>query len=148
MAQYQLQVKDSEEKVQQIKKLNPDEAQEMLGVHIAPNGDCKVQFEHLMKKATEYGERIQTCYTYRHEAWLGLTTMALKSIEYSLPATTFTEQECDKIMWQLLKHFLPKSGINRYIKRDVLYAPITLQGLGLKNLYITQGLSHINDIVE
>lgn len=92
----------------------------MLGVFISPDGKGTTQFEHLLHKATYFGERICTCYTYRHEAWLGLSTMAMKSIKYSLPATKFMETECDQIMCQLLKHFLPKNGINCYIKRYLL----------------------------
>ena len=91
----------------------------MLGVYIAPDGNCSKQFESMMQKATEYSERIKTCYTYRHEAWLALTTMAMKSIDYALPATTLTESECDQIMWRLLKSFLPKSGVNRYIVQNM-----------------------------
>ena len=70
--EYQISVKDSENNLQQIQRLNSDEAQEMLGVYISPNGDNKCQYEHLLKKAIDLGERIRTCYTYRHEAWLGL----------------------------------------------------------------------------
>ena len=71
-----------------------------------------------------------------------------KAIEYPLPALTLSEEECQLIMWIILKEYLPKSGINQYIKWDVLYGKKELQGLGLKNLFLTQGLSHVNDIVN
>ena len=140
--------KDADEKLHEIKRLDCSEAQEMLGVHIAPDGSSKAQLKVLTEKARDYAERLRICHTYRHEAWLGLTTIATKSIEYCLPATTLSEKECDSIMWILLKEFLPRSGVNRFVKRDVLYAPISLQGLGLKNLYMTQGLNHVCDIIE
>ena len=145
---YSIKAKDADEKIHTIQLLESDEAQEMLGVHLAPDGNNKKQFEEMMKKATEYSERMRTGYVHRHEAWLGLTSMATKSLEYCLPATTLSESQCNQIMWKLIQSFLPKSGINRYIKRDVLYSPVSLQGLGLKNLYILQGLYHINDIIE
>lgn len=51
-------------------------------------------------------------------------------------------------MWNALKVYLPKSKINRYIKREVLYGTIGSQGFGLKNLFLSQGISHIVRIVE
>ena len=63
-------------------------------------------------------------------------------------ATTFNEKECDQIMWLILEQFLPRSGINRYICHDILYAPVKLQGLGLKDLHISQGLHHVCNIIE
>lgn len=56
------------------------------------------------------------------EAWIALTTVAMKSIEYCLPATMFTKKECQEIMWILIESFAPKVGINCYIKHDVIYA--------------------------
>ena len=51
-------------------------------------------------------------------------------------------------MWNLIKEFIPRIGINRYIKRDVLYGLPSVQGLGLKDIYLTQGISHIVEIIE
>ena len=69
-------------------------------------------------------------------------------MEYPLPALTLTENECEEVMWILIQTFLPRSGINRNIKRDVLYGDIQVQGLGLKSLYLTQGIAHVGDIIE
>ena len=74
--------------------------------------------------------------------------MVMKSLEYPLPACTLTETQCDAIMWKVRKVFLPKAGINRNLKKEVVYGPQAQQGLGLKNLYYTQGIKHLNDIIE
>ena len=145
---YLLTAKDANDTVQPLPLLQPDEAQEMLGVFISPSGENKAQVNSLMKKAKEYSDKVRTCPTFRHEAWIGLTNVAMKSLDYCLPATTLTKAECDNITWQLLKAFLTKSGINRFIKRDVLFASVGAQGLGLKNLFLTQGISHISDLIE
>lgn len=39
-------------------------------------------------------------------------------------------------------------GICRYFSRDVLYAPIKFQGLGLKNIYIMMGLLRVDLIAS
>ena len=139
---------DADNNRQSIQKLHVSEAQEMLGVYIAPDGNNDVQYEHLIARTKQLGDKMRTTYCYNHEAWIGLTTIAMKSIEYCLPATTLSKVQCDNIMWQLIKEFLPRAGINRYIKRDILYANHTIQGLGLKSLYLTQGISHIAELIE
>ena len=133
---------------QEIKYLRPYEAQEMLGVYIAPDGNCDVQYGHLLDRARQLADKMRTTPCYQHEAWLGLTSIAMKSIEYCVPATTLSKEQCDTIMWQLIKEFLPKAGINRYIKRDIMYACPEITGLGLKSLYLTQGISHVAELIE
>lgn len=140
--------KDAQDEVHSIKYLEPSEPQEMLGVFIFPDGNCKEQKRQLMLKAEKYGELLLTSQIYKHEAWIGLNSMALKLIEYALPATTLSKKDCNEIMWKLIKNFLPLAGINRYIKRDVLFALPDSQGLGLKNIYLTQGISHVCEIIE
>ena len=51
-------------------------------------------------------------------------------------------------MWQLIKEFLPRTAINRYIKRGILYVCPEFTGLGLKSLYLTQGISHVAEFIE
>ena len=145
---YKLEAVDENEKLQCLRYLPPDTSQEMLGVFLTPDGNNREQVKQLKLRASSIAELIRTKHVYRHEAWLALTTMAIKSIEYCLPATTLSYEECKEIMWIMIKDFLPKSGVNRYIKRDVLYALTGSQGLGLKDIYLTQGISHVNEIIE
>ena len=120
----------------------------MLGVFLAPDGNNRRQKKYLKKKMNKLGEYIRTGHVNRKEAWISLNLIAMKSLEYALPAMTFTESECNELMWPLLKEFLPKSGINRHVKRDVLYATYNAQGLGVKNPYVIQGVAHIVDITD
>ena len=83
----------------------------------------------------------------RHEAWTALTAVALKSIEYGLPALTLPQKDCTKIMWPLLQGYLPKLGLNCHFPRDVLYGTVDKNGVGLKNIFLTQGINHICSVV-
>ncbi len=132
----------------ELQHLPSDKAQTMLGVELAPDGNNDAQFKKLKQKAEQLGEHIRTGYLEHSEAWLALRTMAMKSIEYPLPASTLSAEQLNKIMWPILRTYLPKSGVNRRIPRTVLYGPIHLQGLGLHNPYHTQGASHIVDLIE
>ena len=131
-----------------MKMKQSNEALKMLGVHLAPDGNQKEQFRYMYKKALQFGEYMRCGSVKRDESFLALKSIAMKSIEYPLPATSLSEKQLSSIMWQILQHYLPKSGINRYIPRDVLYAPLTYQGLGVQNPFIIQGCKHIHDMVE
>ena len=74
--------------------------------------------------------------------------IAMKTLEYTLPAMTLTQEQYTSIMSPLLKYFLPQMGLNRNIPRDLLYAPKEVQGLDVKSPYIVQGIHHVSDILE
>ena len=67
----------------------------------------------------------------------------LCTLVYPLPATTFTAQECLKIMRPILNAGLPRSGIVRSFPRAVVHGPIGVQGLGIPDLYVCQGAAHM-----
>ena len=81
--------KDNSKDNHKIKYFKPNEAQEMLSVYIVPDGNKKAQVEHLKVRVRFYADVIRTISIYKTEAWIALTTMAFKSIEYCLPVTQF-----------------------------------------------------------
>ena len=140
--------RDSTNVRRDLKYLDPSMAQEMLGVFLAPDGNNKKQIEEFKKKTVKIGEMIRSGHLDKNEAWTAMNTVAIKSIEYALPALTLTEKDCISVMWPLLKALLPKAGISRTIKRSVLYGTSERQGMGVKNIYHTQGNSHVISIIE
>lgn len=139
---------DADNKKQEINVISSSQAEKMLGVFLAPDGNDQRQIDYLMDKSIHLGECIRAGHVQKHEAWISLQTMAMKSIEYPLPALNLSEEQLKTIMWPILRNFLPKSGINRYVKRDILYGTPELQGFGLKNPYLLQGIKHVSDMVE
>ena len=115
---------------------------------LSPNGSNDRQVEEYIKKTTHLGELVRMGHLDSKDSWTALTSVALKSIEYGLPALTMTEGQCTKIMWPLLKGYLPKSGINHHFPRDVLYGQVDQFRVGLKNIYLTQCISHVVNIVH
>lgn len=141
-------VNDHQGNREQLQCLGPTEAKEMLGVHLAPDGSNDVQVSKMLEKAHKAAEMIRTSNVQPHEVWLGLTTMTMKALEYPLSATTLSEKQCNTVMRPILNAFLPKAEINRNFPFAVLYGTIASQGLGLKSLYLTQGITHVMDIME
>ena len=132
----------------QMNKLSPDTAKEMLGVYLAPDGNNMQQKLIMTEKMNKFSEYIRTGHVTRHEAWICLNMITLKSLVYALPAMTLTEKEYKEIMKPVFRQFLPKIGINSNIKRELVYFPLNVQGLNITNPYILQGTAHIKDICE
>ena len=147
-APFNMTVKNAENNREQVTLLPPHKAKEMLGVNLSPDGNNSDQLEVIKEKMRVYSEYIRVGHVNRYEAWTSLTKIAMKSFEYCLPAMTLTEEECKEVMKPVLKQFLPKAGINRNVKRDLLYAPSCVQGFNLQDPFITQGVAHIKDIAE
>ena len=79
--------------VEPLEYLDPDEGKKMLGVYLTPNGSNEIQIKKMEEKIINMIEHVRTGHLQRHEAWIALTTMTLKSLEYALPALTLTEEE-------------------------------------------------------
>ena len=110
----ELTCKDKNGRSQHLTYISPDKAKEMLGVFLAPDGNNHQQVKTMIEKTKYFGELVRTGHLDRNETWKSLTAVAIKSLEYPLPALTLSEDECTKIMWPLLQAYLPKAGINRH----------------------------------
>jgi Reverse transcriptase (RNA-dependent DNA polymerase) len=119
------------------------EATKALGIYFAPDGNMKAQVEYLTNKARTWAEQIRCGFLRRQEAWYSLTTCIMKSIDYSLPATTMTFQETESIMKPILSTGLSKSGICQKISRNVVYSSTKYQGFGITHPFFTQGATKL-----
>ena len=141
-------IKDKDDVRGPLTYVKPDEAKEMLGVFLSPDGNNAKQVQILREKAQNLARQIRKIFLSHDETLTALNAVAMKSIEYPLPATTFSNKDCKSIMAPLLEVYLPKAGINRLLPRKILYGPKSHQGLGIKNIYISQNVAHIADYIE
>jgi hypothetical protein len=77
-----------------VKRILPNQAEETLGVWIAPNGDTKVQVQKLLEKAHTWAEQMRTGVIRKTEAWLGLTSTIWRTLCYPLNACNLTISQC------------------------------------------------------
>lgn len=77
----------------------------------------------------------------RFDTWTTFTTTVTKTLEYTLLALTLTEKYRNTIMALVL------TG-GRNILRDSVYTPVKHQAIGINKLYITQGVLHINEVLN
>ena len=128
--------------------LQPHDAKRMLGVFLAMDGSNDVQVTEMRKAAASWYDKVRTGHMTRYDAWQALRSTIMKKLEYPLLALTLTKEECNKIMSPILMGTLPRMGVCRTMARALVYTPIKYQGLGVDELYITQGLQHVKALLD
>ena len=128
---------------EEIEQLDVTEAKEMLGVFLAADGNNDVQVDKLREVAEEWNGKIYSRFLEKQDAWIALKTTVMKTIEYPLPALTLTEEESRRVMAPILEAGLRTSGICSRMARALVYGPKKFQGLGLKSLYVKQGIDKL-----
>ena len=75
-------LKNSEGEVVALKQLAADEAQNILGVWLAPDGNNRKQVEEMRAATVRWAEQVRTGCIDRRDAWLALTMTIMKKLEY------------------------------------------------------------------
>ena len=143
-----LKATDMNNKEFQVKYLSYSDAQEMVGVFLAPNGKEEKQISALSKKAYNWASKIRASPLDDTTIWIALNRTIIPGLEYPLAATTLSEIQLNKVMSPILQTALPKSGFTRHFPRSVVYGPVATQGLGVDNLFDYQFCRHVQDIVD
>ena len=141
-------VTDFDGQRKKLKRLEATVGDRMLGVRLSADGLDNEEVQYRKDQANQWKDRLQTGHLPRHLAWQSLTTTIMPQLEYPLPATTFTKQQCKEIMQPVLTAGLPASGIVRTISPAIVYGPMKYQGLGVHDLYVTQGISHTEKLIN
>lgn len=68
----------------------------------------------------------------KNEVWNSLTAGIMKSIAYTLLATTMSNTQMNEIMVPLLNTALPTLGICRKMNRDLVYCKQEHKGFGIE----------------
>jgi hypothetical protein len=92
-------------------------------------------------------------HTNHHKLTWGQAQIASKStigrtLQYSLPATTFDEKECQELQKTYLQAILGKIGVVRTAPTTLAIAPVWLGGFGLMSFEIEQLINHVGMILQ
>ena len=141
--EYKLTIKYKQEPHTSVCRILPTKAERYLGIRIAVDGNMNEEFEQRMIDAKGYATLITHSNLTRQEAWISYKVIWTPKINYCLPHTTFSYQQCKRIQSQVLQATLPKIGLNRNFPRAVVFGPCRYGGIQLPNLYVEQGMQHI-----
>ena len=70
-----------------IKRLEPHQAYDTLGVFLAPDGNLEAQAEKMGKAVKIWVDGLRTGRISKDETWLALQSTILRTLSYPLPAT-------------------------------------------------------------
>ena len=132
---------------QKIKIVSPKEARRMLGVYVAPDGNCDLQTKLLRSKSEEWSQRIRNNRMATFETLMSYNQGLMKSLEFPLGASLLTESQCKYIQSPALSCCLQKSGVLSTISRSVIFGPKRFCGLGFSNLYTEAGIQKLELLI-
>ena len=72
----------------------------------------------------------------------------MKTIEYPLMATSFSEEQLKELVRPLLKTALPMARVQRKLARDLVCGTLQSRGLDIQNPYHTQLIHHLQAILR
>ena len=131
-----------------LNRLRCDEAAEMLGIWLAPDGNKNKILSVLKSSALEWAGKVRMGNCSQQEAWTALHTNISAKLKYPLAACTFTEQECKSIMYPAVKAALPRSGITATLVTNVRDGPVSSLGAGILSLYNYMGTARTACLVD
>jgi len=131
-----------------IPQLPVTEAQQTLGISVAPDGNNTAEFEHLTQIATEWFTMMKAGRLTHEVAAFSLRNVVLKQLEYPLVMMMFTEKECHSIMQPILAAGLLAMGIVRTLAWAVVHGPLQFQGLDIPNLYMEQLITCLQMLLQ
>ena len=109
--------KDKEETInvhenERLTRLEPWDAERVLGVRLPMNGDMKKEFKYRQEQAATLGKRLYQAPFTPHDAYMVYETRYKPMITYSMPITMFTENRLYDIQKKFIHLLLPKLGMN------------------------------------
>ena len=143
-----LELKDAETgKMVTIKRLEPDSAHKNLGIHIAPSGYQKQQYDILREKIKLWADRVRTSSLQGKERLTAYDAYLEKAILHIVSSTSFTLKQCKSLSKIISPILLHAHKIQQNCARIVLYSTLNNAGLNVTHIYHLQGLEKLKFFV-
>eukprot|EP00978_Attheya_sp_CCMP212_P046093 scaffold373619_cov63-Attheya_sp.AAC.1 len=123
-----------------IERVDVHIANEMLGLWQSASGNMDKQLEMLQEKLSAWTGLLKSGHLSRNLAWKAFRGTIWKSVDYVLPATTFTEEQCNTLIKPVYCEILPNLGANCNLPNTFRCAPNKSYGLALPHPYDEQGI--------
>jgi len=132
---------------QEVQIVSPKEARRMLGVYVAPDGNCNLQEKLLRSKSAVWSTRIKANRMASHEVFMSYNQGIMKSLEFPLGASLLNEAQCQHIQSPALSSCLQKTGVASTMSRSLVFGPKRFCGLGFRNLYTEAGIQKLELLI-
>ena len=119
-------------------RLEPNEAERVLGVRLPLDGNMKEEFIYRCKQIRDLSKKVYKAPLGHWDSWVVYESRYRAIIRYPLPVTLFTAAQCMTIQRPFIDALLPKIGLNRKTPRVIIYGPKSIGGLEIMDLRIEQ----------
>ena len=116
---------------QELKRMDVSEAENTLGVFLAMDGNQRRQFLFLKGEEVKFGDQIRSSKCDKNTALYTYNSCFMKSMEYCMTTTNFSESQWNEILAPALKYSLQRSGMSATFPHDLLYGPDIYQVLNI-----------------
>ena len=127
---------------------NVAHADKTLGVFISMDGNEDAAKHHLKSMALTFGSQMRSSKCSKAAALFTLKSSFMKSIEYVLPVTQFSESEWNSIFSPALIPSLQQFGIALSAPRASRFGPERFQGFNIHHPFFLQQISHIMTLLQ
>ena len=131
-----------------MKRLEVSEASEKLVVHIAPNGNDRIQREKLREKCEKITKKVQTSDCQQNLPIYIFNACLMSLMRYCLLFTNISGKDWDYIMAQAKKRVLQKVEIDANFPKEALYGSQSHDGYIFQHPYTNQGIEIIMTVME
>ena len=134
---------DSSGDIGRIPFIPTTESRRTLGMFINPLGTWTVQRDKMRMEMVSWAESSRIANLSCADAMVELKSRVLPRLLYGLESTSFRERDCRYIMAPALKVGLNLCGTVRTLPHPIVFGPEELLGLGIHDIYLTQGIRHL-----
>ena len=126
-----------------IKQYDCNDAHKTLGNYMSPSFNLKEEYDKLLKTSEIYARSLTTSSLSKYDSWIAYFTVYLPRMTYILPVSFHQHKKLDKIQQMAAAATLQKIGFKKTTPKVVRYGSISRGGLGLRILFIEQGIAQI-----
>lgn len=131
-----------------VRRININQAEETLGVWIAPDGNTNTQFQKLLDKALLWADQMRAGLIKKEESWIALTSTIWRTLCYPLNALNLTVEQCERIMSPVINQVLPALGVCQHYPRNLVFSSTQFAGVGIKHIHTLQEIARLKDMLH
>jgi hypothetical protein len=126
-----------------IKRLSCTTPHRTLSIQLQPDCNPRAEKDRLHQKAIEFARQITAANLTRNQARMVYRSIYRGRMEYGLTASTLEPRDYHFIESPAIRALLPKLGYARSTSLPIVHDPYELGGIGLQDLYSSQGAKKI-----
>ena len=130
-----------------VRRLEPDQSVEILGILMNAIGTDKAEFERTVNDIHAWNNKMLNGTIYKRAAHKALHSTIYRTVGYRLPVTQFSPPRCSNINFNLHRHILLRMGINNRLPNAYRYAPVSHNGLGLMDTRLEQCIARAMEFI-